>query len=335
MSLSIVEIGSASAGEWDAVWKECDYATYFHSREWSEIWSTYTEGSLQGLPLAVRFSDGKRVILPFSVQRILRGFSKLYLLSPAWTFGGWIALDGLGTDHTRLLTEYILQRTRNLVWRLNPYSSQVDIAMEKYGQPDETHAINLADGFDAIVRRWKKAGGSTLRKARRARREGVSIRLAVSREDWRAYYDVYSSSLDRWHNRNMPVYDVYGWRIFQDMFVRKSPYIKLWLAFCDNKVVAGALCFYAKRHSVYWHGAALEDYFPRRPVNLLMYETIKHACEQGYAWFDLNPSGGYEGVKAFKKTFGAIALPCPVIEIETRSTHLLRRIQQWMEPLQK
>jgi lipid II:glycine glycyltransferase (peptidoglycan interpeptide bridge formation enzyme) len=40
----------------------------------------------------------------------------------------------------------------------------------------------------------------------------------------------------------------------------------------------------------------------------LLYEVIKDACEQGYFWFDFNPSGGHEGVKSFKKGFGCSTL---------------------------
>ncbi len=72
----------------------------------------------------------------------------------------------------------------------------------------------------------------------------------------------------------------------------------------------------AQNHAVWFHrnhGAALEDYFTLRPVNLLLYEAIKHACEEGYAWFDFNPSGGHEGVRAFKRSFGTESRPSPVV----------------------
>jgi lipid II:glycine glycyltransferase (peptidoglycan interpeptide bridge formation enzyme) len=85
---------------------------------------------------------------------------------------------------------------------------------------------------------------------------------------------------------------------------RKSPHMKLLLAIYMNTVIAGILCFYAKRHVAYWHGAALQRYFGLRPVNLLMYESLKDACSGAYTWFDFNPSGGHKGVETFKKRFG-------------------------------
>jgi lipid II:glycine glycyltransferase (peptidoglycan interpeptide bridge formation enzyme) len=50
-----------------------------------------------------------------------------------------------------------------------------------------------------------------------------------------------------------------------------------------------------------------------------LYEVIKNACEKGYTWFDFNPSGGLEGVKAFKERFGAQALKCPIVRLEPRN----------------
>ena len=68
----------------------------------------------------------------------------------------------------------------------------------------------------------------------------------------------------------------------------------------------------------------MEKYFKVRPTNLLMYEAIKDACDRGYAWFDFNPSGGHEGVEAFKKNFGAQALPAPVIQSTSPRTRLVK-----------
>ncbi|MCL0030407.1 hypothetical protein M1M93_01760 [Thermodesulfovibrionales bacterium] len=47
MTLAIKAIRMATAGEWDYIWKNCDYATYFHSREWAGIWQKYTQEKMQ------------------------------------------------------------------------------------------------------------------------------------------------------------------------------------------------------------------------------------------------------------------------------------------------
>lgn len=320
MSVFFVNICPAIPEEWDAIWKECDYSTYFHSREWAEIWNAYTKGYLHPEPILISFSDGKKALLPLSSQKTYRGWGVDYISSPAGTFGGWISSDKLTVAHGILLVDYLKKEMGNLVWRINPYDELVCKVGVKVTENDETHSLNLTDGFEAVYKGWTKGHRSA---ARKARKEGVTVGIATTLDDWYSYYAVYEDSLRRWGNSASCIY---RWEIFGEMFRRGSPYIKLWLASYRGRLIAGALCFYAKNHIVYWHGAALEDYFYLRPVHLLLYETINDACENGYSWFDFNPSGEHEGVKAFKKSFGAKPLQCPMITFETVSTKVLKRI---------
>jgi hypothetical protein len=61
-------------------------------------------------------------------------------------------------------------------------------------------------------------------------------------------------------------------------------------------------------------------------VNLLLHDVIRDACERGFRWFDFNPSGGHEGVAAFKRSFGAECRPAPVVTIEGARHRLVRRL---------
>ena len=125
MSASIKNIRSATPAEWDNIWQECDYSTYFHSKEWAEIWNIYTKGKMHPDPKLVIFTDGKKALLPLSYQRRVKGLVKNYVSSPAGTFGGWISTDGLTIEHGRLLANYLTEKLGNLVWRFNPYDELV------------------------------------------------------------------------------------------------------------------------------------------------------------------------------------------------------------------
>jgi CelD/BcsL family acetyltransferase involved in cellulose biosynthesis len=322
MSVGVVEIQEAAPSDWDNAWRDCEYATYFHSREWAQIWSAYTGGAMHPAAKVVRFSDQRRALLPFSSAKRHKGLVRDYVSSPGGTFGGWLAGDDFTHDHARALSKLLTVRW-NLVWRLNPYDA---LALQTYpgnGAPDETHALALAEGFEAIQKAWSREHAATARNIRKAQREGVQIQMATRPEHWREYYEVYEESLRRWADKASSHYD---WKLFEEMLHRRSSQIKLWTAVYDDRVVAGALCFYGTRHVVYWHGAALEQYFHVRPVNLLICEVIRDACAAGFRWFDFNPSGGHEGVKAFKRSFGAVALPCPVISAQTRWSRLVGRL---------
>lgn len=322
MDIEIADLRAATVSEWKYIWEDCDYATYFHSHEWAMIWQKYTRGKTKPMSTLITFSDGRNALLPFSRQSVFLGWIKRYISSPAGTFGGWLSLDELSAEHGRLLYEHILANHPNLIWRLNPFDSIAMNIKSEVASPDQTQVLSLDRGFSAIYKDWTKGHSSAVRKAQKL---GVEIREADSTQDWKDYYCIYEDSIRRWGSLAS---SAYRWSLFQCMSELLSPNIKLWLATYGGKVVSGALCFYAKRHVVYWHGAALSEFFNLRPVNMLLYRIIEHACNNGYQWFDFNPSGGHESVSNFKKSFGAQFRSAPVI---TRSSPSLLFLQNLLK----
>lgn len=316
MIATITDERVPTAAEWDAVWSACDHATYFHCREWAEIWQEHTGGRLCPAPRVVTFSDGCEALLPLARGHWPPGSGLRHLSSPGGTFGGWISADPLGLPHAAALGRYIIGSCPGLVWRLNPYDELQRHSGVRADIHDETQVIPLEAGFDRVIRTWTKGHRSA---ASKARREGVEVGVAQSAGDWIEYHRVHLDSIRRWGDRARTTYDR---RFFERMGERGSPRIRLWTARHSGRLIAGALCFYAGRHVVYWHGAALETHFELRPVHLLMHDAIRHACDNGYAWFDLNPSGALDGVRAFKKSFGARAEPCPVVRRRDRLTSI-------------
>lgn len=337
--ISIAEVRTCDHAYWESVWRTCDYASYFHSPQWAEIWHRFKGPQVVAAAQRLTFADGKQAVVPFAANARGKGLLNTLTTSMEGTFGGWIASDALELGHALALTDYLLAGTgKNISWRINPYdpfagavlervrarSGSIDLSGSKRQKalgcalnfnkplqvPDDTHTLDLSSGFGALY----GSQSSITRKAKKARKGGVAVRVAETLEDWKEYYSVYQSSVQRWGNDPASSYD---WELFRVMFELRSPEIKLWLATADSRIVSGALCFYAKRHVVYWHGSSLEQYFELRPVNLLMYEIIKHCCEQGYGWYDFNPSGQMQGVITFKESFGAKPMPCPLVYVDT------------------
>lgn len=333
MALSINNIRAATSEEWDSIWKECDYSTYFHSREWAELWQNYPDFQIQPQPKLIAFSDGKTALLPLSVQRSHGGLINLYVSSPSETFGGWISTSQLTVDHAVLLANFLVHNLgRNLVWRFNPYDELVFKTGIQVTAEDVTHALNLERGFEALF----KPQSSIARKARKAVKEGVLLKTASTLEEWQEYYQVYLDSLQRWGRKwGRAASSGYPWELFQKIFHRNSPNIKLWVAWYENRIVSGAIYFYSKKHVVYWHGSSLEAYFHLRPANLVMYEVIKNCCERGYSWFDFNPSGGMEGVVAFKESFGAKPIPSYVVRRKSIFQKVAYKLVNSLEEVQK
>ncbi len=325
MQPAIQSVRSATSLQWDAIWKDCETATYFHSREWAEIWQAYSSGFLRPDPLLVEFSDGKRALLPLLCKRRWRGLVKSWVSSAAATYGGWIAADALDERHADLLGSFLTRGIGNVVWKTNPFdrlSTAFAERVPEYREGDETQVLDLGQGFAALRRRFTRGHRNAANKARRL---GVEVRVASRPEEWDEYYEVFLDSVKRWGKR---AFSVYRRELFEEMRARNSPSIELRLAVHSGVIVAGLLLLYAKEHVSCWHGAALEERFALRPVHLLFSEAMRSACERGFTWFDLGSSGPLEGVRGFKKGFQPRVLPCPSIRNEAAWLRLSRSIQK-------
>jgi len=332
LTLQIEQILPASDHDWDETWLGCDYATYFHSREWARIWNLYTEGLMQPEPLMVYFSDGKCALLPLTVQYFVKGRVKKVISSPGGTFGGWISRDVLVHGHRVLLVRWLLRNSASLDWLVNPYEPGVGDIRFPAKRVEDTQVLDLDKGYEAYLEEITRHHSATQRKGRKAQKAGVLTREAVDIKDWQEYFQVYQDSLRRWGDT---VSAEYEWSFFHDLFSLHSRYVKLWLSTFQEKIIAGALCFYAGRHVVYWHGAALEEYLNLRPVNLLFLDIIKDTCDKGYRWFDFNPSGKHEGVRRFKKTFGCIDKYCPVVKCMSPGARFWLMLSKVKEKMRK
>lgn len=306
MKVTVEKVRTATKGEWDRIWSECEYATYFHSREWAEIWQEYSGGNFRPLPFLFKFSDGVHAVFPLTWHNS----QQMYVSSPAWTYGGLISLNPIGTEHFMAAIDCAPQKIGKLFIRANPFAGELSSTVLKLWEKDDTHVVYLNDSIDNLFSCWSTNHRSAVKKARV---NGLTISVANSLELWREYYAMYEASLVRWGSS---VSSRYNWELFETIYKRKSINVKLWLAYCEGKAIAGALCLYAKRHVSYWHGAAYGEFFKMKPMQLMFHEIISQAVDKNFLWFDFNPSGPHEMVKRFKSGFGTKIIPCPWLEID-------------------
>lgn len=310
MDIKIDNIRDASNEEWDNIWEKSLYASYGSSREWAEKWKGYTRGNVCPGPRMIVFSDGKTALLPFSIRK----HDNKHILSAAMSYAGWMSAENIGKEHEELLADYLTRDIENIFWLVNPFQEiSVPDKIAAKAAACETRVLNLTDGFELIYKKWKK--GSIDRKARKALKSGVEVRIASRREEWTEFYDrVYQDSIERWGDNAGMVFETEKLKDFKG-----TPHLRLWLAVYQSEIIAGNILSYGNGVAEYLISAALQEYFNLRPVNLLLCECIKDCCERGYAWFDFGPTLGMdgkgpEGIIAFKKSFGATELPVYVID---------------------
>lgn len=320
MSLAVVSARDATRDEWDAAWETCPSSTFFHSRTWAEVWQTYTQGRMTPAARHISFSDDQSVVLPLAVERLWHGAATNAWLSPAGTYGGWLSDGGLAPEHARALRDYVARTFKSRFWRLNPFDALSATLEPDVVQVDETHAVSLVGGVEAVFARAHTGHRKAVSKAQRRDLRCVET---TGENDWRRYFDVYQDSLRRWGDSVTSRYD---WPLFSALRELESPNIRLWVAVLDGRIVGGKLCLYAPRHVVSWHSVTLTEALPAKVADFMQYIAIRDACARGLEWFDLNPSGGHEGVRSFKAKLGAQPLPAGVLFMPSRRVVQVRRL---------
>jgi hypothetical protein len=89
------DIRLATNDEWDLIFQKCDRSTFFHSRDWAEIWCIHAQGKWQPQPQLFSFTDGKTALIPLVVQKYLGGLISKGYSCPNYSYGGWISEDEL------------------------------------------------------------------------------------------------------------------------------------------------------------------------------------------------------------------------------------------------
>jgi len=295
MPLSIIKEQYTDTALWDAAARACPYATFFHSSHWAAVFCEYTGNAMEPSGRLITFSDRKTAVLTLCRQK-KAGILTSFVSSPAGTYGGWVSADELGEEHTRLLAKR-LAAFGNIEWRENPFDPVLRTVEIPASVDDFTQTADLRNGFEAAYARWSRCH---VRSKKKAHGFGVTVRQASDINDWKRHYECYRWLRRRWVKATSD----YRWRLFKLLYDAQSPHIILWLAERGDKLLSSVVCFYWNKHAVAWHGAASPEDFAIRANHLMYYEIMKDAAQNGYHWFDMNPSGGNQGVVEFKAHMG-------------------------------
>jgi hypothetical protein len=315
----------AGRDQWLETARECEYATFFHTPHWHRL-------GLAALPagreasLAGRLPGGERFVLPLiRTGRRLGGLFSILVSGAAGCYGGPIFTGPAGETVPERLVLTVARRMHAAPLTLagNPFAP---FALRR-GQhrTDFTQLLRLEGGADELFSRFSSNHRSSVGKGRKL---GVRTRVAATDEDFLAYYGVYENSLERWGERATSRYSPGFFREVRRLALELPENVKLFLAEHEERIVAGALVFCWNRHAVYWHGAALSDYFSTRAPLVLQAGIIEHLRAAGFKHYDFNPSGGHEGVVRFKEGFGAQRREFVRTEIATGLYALARALRR-------
>ncbi len=299
---------------WRDLVNEDPFATFFQTPDWYLVAENY--GAIDYHFCYMLQIDQQVYAFPVGIKKYTKGWVKKHICSPFGTFGGVIAESKvIPWEHKTEIYRW-LSGIPAISYRDNPYRP---LLQPGDGLMDHTQVLMLDElNPENIFKGWTKGHKSA---AKKAIREGVYIELARSEQDWKDYYTIYLDSIRRWEDKASSFYE---FSLFQN--IRALEKAKLWLAKFKGKNIAGCLCFYHNKHLVYWHGAALEAFFHLKPVHGLQAYIILHALQNGFLYYDFNPSGGHQGVIKFKKGFNANFIPHQILEKDALLTRIAKQI---------
>ncbi|MDW3194032.1 MAG: GNAT family N-acetyltransferase [Cytophagales bacterium] len=311
----IVERRRATREEWLTCWEACDYATYFQSPMWGEVWEAYSQGVIKSNADLIRLDNGAQYIVPFGEVFSFKGALRHTHMSQAGTYGGVIAENSSPDSE---VMNHIISVYDNVTLRGNPY---LPLELDLSKKNDVSQVIDLKELTDDIKERWSTSHKRSLKKAIKS---NVNIELATTEQQWDEYFEIYLKSLERWSDKATIAYR-------RNLFslLKSQENLSLWVAIIDKKIVGGAIMLYSKRNVIYWHGASDQEYYDKRPIHLLFYQMIADAKHRNLSYFDFNPSGGIEGVERFKSGFGATYMDAPIWEKESMKSRILGKFRSF------
>ena len=290
-------------GEWSRLVAEDEAATFFHTPEWSDLLTTALSG-FERSHVAAR--GGERLIALMPVLGRSR-FRTTTLESMAFgTFGGPVLGAAASADTARLLLAEFAGAAASL--RVG-FAQVVDRSgriresdLPDFRRIDDTvQVLSLSASYEELERGFKPSARNKIRKAMKA---GVTIRRAETETDFLAYHTVLEECSREWAIRPRP-----GQEFFSALSGLDANIVQMWLAVHDGKVLAGDLNFALHGTVMNWGNVSTDAAKSLAPNNLLHANTIQQAVHDGHHIYDLGSSGGIEGVRAFKASFGTTDVP--------------------------
>jgi predicted N-acyltransferase len=296
--MSVEVVRDVDQLEWDRLLMEDPRSTFFHSLEWGRCLERALTGWERYLIVA---NAGGRVIAGLPAMRYSkRGFCAVMSM-PFGTYGGPLVGDGAPPSAYELLVHRFFEEassTRVVFAELVDFP-QREPSNQNSGTrevEDETQILGLQRGYDRLYGEFRPTNRNRIRKAQKA---GVTVRRGHTTDDYLSYHRVLLDCAKHWDGRVR-----FGRDFFVALSETDSDSIQLWLAEHDGNVVAALVNFLHGDSVMNWGNVMLRGARALSPMNLLHAEAIREAAGDGLATYNFGSSSGFDGVDAFKTTFG-------------------------------
>lgn len=275
---------------WDRYIMSSPEGTFGHLSGWSKVYEMY---GFKSYPIAAVDSTNEiRGVLPLFLMRNILG-KKFLISNPFLGYGGICAEDNKTKEALIHKAKEIAVKNNVEYFEIRQLAATIDSLLVK--NDFVTFFLRLGNGEDFI---WKNILSSKVRnQIRKAIKSGLTVDFG------KKYFDDFYRVLAVNHrDLGTPLHDKTFFRKILEEFNKLSGII---VVKHKDKVIAGMMYIHFRDvFSDPW-AASLREYNKLCPNNILYWEAIKHACKNGFEYFDFGRSTIDCGTCKFKKQWGA------------------------------
>jgi FemAB-related protein (PEP-CTERM system-associated) len=257
-------------------------------------WRNVVQKTYHHIPYYLMAMDGQTIksILPLFLIRS-PFFGRFLVTAPYLSYGGLLGDDMLAA-HALIHTARNMavdHRAQYVEIRGLVREGQGLLLKDKYW----TFVLPLSVGSDVLWKRFED--GKVRRAVRKALKSGVIVEKGLHLRQ--CLWEVMSR-----HMRDLGT-PFHRDRFYQSIVQEFPDQANILMARKGDRYVGGILVI-SYKDTVYWlHGAGLREYKSLAPTSLLLWEAIRSASEDGFAYFDFGRSSWGSGTFIFKRKWGA------------------------------
>ena len=184
-----------------------------------------------------------------------------------------------------------------------------------------THAIDLAEGAEAALSRFK---GVTRRMVGQAERRGLRCGIERGPQAIDTYYAMlHEEAVGRWGLSAPSI----SRRLLEAVVHFGGDDVEIWIARYNGEAVAGGVVLYGSSESFFWSAAMRHQFSALRPSNALNARLIRAAADRGLRWYNLGSSEEIPGVIRFKESLGAVPFAYAFVEYDSSRYRLYGKVR--------
>ena len=292
----VVPRRAAAAADWDALAAASDDAWLWHRHAFGDALATWPDASDESFAL-VAADDQLAAIMPMTVTEFTRVRGRLRF-AEARSLGGPAAADWLGPKQAGAVRRAAIEHARAIATRRRVVNLEVSLPplapafrgdacprvnplleLGLENSVGQTWMVDLRPGVDAV---WQGMEGRARTAARKAEREGVTVREAAGAADLDVYYELHRTTYERTGLNPHPR------AYFETLWNRFEPAGDALALFAeqDGHVVAAQFFGLGKRGAWYWTAASTDAALRLGAPNLIQTDAMRRFAESGYEWYD-------------------------------------------------